>query len=129
MAEWEHACRAGTTTRFSFGDDEATLAYYGGYTMNSNDQPAQVGSRLCNAWGLFDMHGNASEWCWDRHADYESGVVEDPIGPTQGRLRVIRGGSWRNNAVSCGWSSRAGTLPGYDSGDLGFRVAAVPSGK
>jgi formylglycine-generating enzyme required for sulfatase activity len=129
-AEWEYACRAGTTTRFSCGDDEATLARYGIYAANSNSQTAQVGTRLCNAWGLFDMHGNIYEWCWDWYGQYASNAeVRDPLGPTQGSARVARGGSWYFPARLCVSSRRSGNDPTIRSDYLGFRVAAVPSSK
>jgi hypothetical protein len=109
-AEWKYACRAGATTRYSFGDDEATLVSYGVYLTNSNSQTAQVGTRLCNAWGLFDMYGNVWEWCYDRD-------------DRDGSLRVIRGGSWGDYAEDCGLSNRYTCTATARHNDLGFRVA------
>jgi serine/threonine protein kinase/formylglycine-generating enzyme required for sulfatase activity len=129
-AEWEYACRAGTTKRFSFGDDETMLARYGIYSANSGAQTARAGSRLCNAWGLFDMHGNVREWCWDWYAGYESdAAIQAPLGPTEGSDRVYRGGSWSDIVWACGSSFRHGCVPSSRNDILGFRVVAVPSGK
>ena len=95
-AQWEHACRAGTSTRWSFGDDEGQLRKHAWYSENAWDvgiQDAQpVGTKLPNPWGLFDMHGNAYEWVEDRYGPYSSGRLEDPQGPSTGSLRVFRGG-------------------------------------
>ncbi|MBC8875300.1 MAG: protein kinase [Planctomycetes bacterium] len=138
-AEWEHACRAETSTRFSFGDDEAMLARYGVYQMNSNVQMAKVGSRLCNAWGLFDMHGNLGEYCWDFELDYGTdAIVVDPCGTSKSFLRVVRGGNWGTVAWNCEswtrgnvWLEPRELVPSdskYRSTTLGFRVAAdLPS--
>jgi formylglycine-generating enzyme required for sulfatase activity len=116
-------------THFSFGDDEATLARYGVHVMTSKGQPARVGTRLCNAWGLFDMHGNVQEWCWDLLGDYNVvAEVEDPRGPSEGPYRVLRGGCYYFTARDCGSSIRLFQEPTYRGNDLGFRVVAVPSG-
>jgi formylglycine-generating enzyme required for sulfatase activity len=133
-AEWEYACRAGTTTRFSFGDDEATLARYSIYQLNSNSGTAQVGTRLCNAWGLFDMHGNVHEWCWDRFDNYEPNAeVQDPLGGTKdSRLlfrRVYRGGSWASPAEGCESSHGNQSHPWIPYHTMGFRVAADASSR
>ncbi len=108
--EWEYACRAMTTTTFSFGDDEEYLRLYGNYTVNSKSQTAPVGSIRCNAWGLFDVHGNVQEWCWDTY---------DPGGSD----RVDRGGSWRRTAKYCRSSYRYAHAPTLRSNTLGFRLA------
>ncbi|MFV2073669.1 MAG: formylglycine-generating enzyme family protein [Thermoanaerobaculales bacterium] len=112
--QWEAACRAGTTTSFSFGGDEAYLDRYAVYAANSKSGPAAVGSHLCNAWGLFDMHGNLWEWCWDGW-DREG----------EGSYRVRRGGSWDSAARSCALAFRSWGDPSFRS-YLGFRVAVVP---
>jgi formylglycine-generating enzyme required for sulfatase activity len=131
-AEWEYACRAGTTTRFSFGDDEAMLTHYGVYATNSNAITARVCTRLCNAWGLFDMHGNVWEWCWD---DYEADAevqgsldteVQAPLGPTGGR--VVRGGCWGVAAWECESSYGSWFKPTDRYHNVSFRVAADAPG-
>ncbi len=123
-AEWEYACRAGTTTRFSFGNDEATLDRYGICSANSNSRTARVGTRLCNAWGLFDMHGNVWEWCGDWFDGYHNAEVLDPFGAIKGLCRVYRGGCWYTHAGICGSSNRGRAEPTVCDTFLGFRVAA-----
>src|SRR5262249_41853232 len=96
-AEWEYACRAGTTTRFYYGDDLSylNLTNNAWYEDNSDDQTHPVGLKPANPWGLYDMGGNVSEWCLDWYAPYPGGNVTDPLATdsTSG-LRVLRGGSW-----------------------------------
>jgi formylglycine-generating enzyme required for sulfatase activity len=134
-AEWEYACRAGSTTRYSFGDDAAGLGAFAWYSGNSRtlnvrlSQP--VGQKRPNAWGLYDMHGNVEEWCWDGYeADYYSKKppAADPLGPSQAASRVNRGGCWRLSPQRCRSAFRVGHAPGNRSALLGFRVARVQSG-
>ena len=134
-AEWEYACRAGSTTRYSFGDDAAGLGAFAWYSGNSRtlnvrlSQP--VGQKRPNAWGLYDMHGNVEEWCWDGYeADYYSKQppAADPLGPSQAASRVNRGGCWRLSPQRCRSAFRVGQAPGNRSALLGFRVARVQSG-
>ena len=122
-AEWEYACRAGTATVFSFGNEVDKLGEYAWYWDNSVGKTKPVGKRQPNAWGLYDMHGNVWEWCQDWYGDYPSNSVADPKGPDNGRNRVLRGGSWGGNA----WSLRSAFRSRHDHDlryyDIGFRVA------
>ena len=127
-AEWEYACRAGTTTKHSFGDDESELGY-AWLSENSGDETHPVGSKLPNAWGLYDMHGNVWEWCQDWFFFSSSGSVTDPTGPATGSYRVIRGGSWSNTAGYCRSAYRGRYGPSGRSNGSGFRVSLSPSGK
>ena len=128
-AEWEYACRAGTTTKYSFGDDESDFGEYGWYRENSGITTHPVGSKLPNAWGLYDMHGNVYEWCQDRHGDYPSGSVTDPTGPAVGSSRVFRGGCWFYSVEFCRSAIRYGYGPSLRVSCLGFRVCLSPSGE
>jgi len=131
-AEWEYACRARTTTKFSFGDDESDSDDYGWYSENSDQKTHPVGSKLPNAWGLYDMHGNVWEWCQDWEEDYPSGSVTDPSGATSGSYRsyrVFRGGSWSSTAGDCRSAYRSSFEPSLRHGIIGFRVSLSPSGK
>jgi formylglycine-generating enzyme required for sulfatase activity len=121
-AEWEFACRAGTTTKFSFGDDDSELGDYDWYRDNSGRTPHPVGGKQPNAWGLYDMHGNVYEWCQDWYGDYPSGSVTDPSGATSSSLRVLRGGGWDGTAGDCRSARRGRILPSFRSDGLGFRV-------
>ncbi|MBU6303700.1 MAG: SUMF1/EgtB/PvdO family nonheme iron enzyme, partial [Verrucomicrobia bacterium] len=126
-AQWEYACRAGTTTVYSFGDEEARLGDYAWYDENSEDKTHPVGLKKPNAWGLHDMQGNVWEWCFDWNDDYPTGAVTDPFGPKEGVGRVSRGGSWSFSASNCRAADRAGLVPAVRIDDLGFRPACVPS--
>ena len=121
-AEWEYACRAGTATKYSFGDDGSDLGDYAWYDSNSVRKTHPVGGKQPNAWGLHDMHGNVWEWCQDWHDEYPSGPVTDPTGPATGSDRVYRGGSWYGTAVHCRSANRHWYLPSDRSYCLGFRV-------
>lgn len=123
-AEWEYACRAGTTG--SYGG-LGGLDDLGWYRENSGESSHPVGGKRANAWGLFDMHGNVWEWCLDRYGAYRGGVVTDPVGSSEGKLRVTRGGGWWAKADSCRVSFRDGNESGYRGDNLGFRVVCAPS--
>jgi formylglycine-generating enzyme required for sulfatase activity/tRNA A-37 threonylcarbamoyl transferase component Bud32 len=125
-AQWEYACRAGTTTDFPFGEDEV-LDRYGVFSGNSNSRTLPAGSKLCNAWGLFDMHGNVDEWCGDWYSSYREESVDDPLGSVAGSRRVYRGGSWSYPSWNCRSSDRFSLSPTSRYNILGFRVARVPS--
>ena len=94
-AEWEYACRAGSTTAFSFGDDPADLAEHAWFQDNAlPTKTHDVGLKKPNAWGFYDMHGNVREWCSDVYGPYADQPARDPVGPGGTGERVIRGGSW-----------------------------------
>jgi formylglycine-generating enzyme required for sulfatase activity len=127
-AEWEYACRAGTTTSYSFGDDASKLGQYAWYGKNAWDigekYAHRVGQKLPNPWGLYDMHGNAWEWCQDWYAPYGSEkVVSDPVGPAQGEGRVLRGGSFLSLTSNVRSANRFNNRPVNRFYSLGFRVA------
>ena len=124
-AEWEYACRAGTTTRFYYGDDPgyANLANYAWYVANSGNSTHPVNQKLPNAWGLYDIAGNVWEWCQDWYAPaYPGGRVTDPPGPDTGSNRVLRGGDWFSFAWYCRSASRSFTHPASAFSVIGFRV-------
>jgi formylglycine-generating enzyme required for sulfatase activity len=118
-AQWEYACRAGTTGPYA-GDLDA-MAWY---ARNSGRTTHPVGSKQPNAWGLYDLHGNVWEWVLDWYGPYPGGAVTDPAGPATGTYRVHRGGSWSNVATDCRSADRHGDLAsGRSSHSLGFRIA------
>jgi len=122
--EWEYACRAGSTTRFCFGDDAQMLGEYAWYYNNSNGHAYLVRQKKPNAWGLYDMHGNVWEWCQDWHGPYPKGHVTDPKGPSSGKFRTFRGGCWGDFArEGCRSACRIGCDPGNRDDFIGFRVA------
>ena len=126
-AEWEYACRAGTTTAYSWGNDiNSSRANYnwdeGGSSGNDFKQTRDVGQYAANPWGFFDMHGNVREWVHDWKANYLSGAQTDPTGPASGSSRVIRGGSWNKDGTSLRSARRSTNTPSSRSNSLGFRV-------
>jgi formylglycine-generating enzyme required for sulfatase activity len=126
-AEWEYACRAGTTTRFNAGDDDKALDGVGWYFGNSGGMPHPVGQKKANVWGLYDMHGSVIEWCQDLYGDdyYKSSPAVDPTGSAQGADRVLRGGCWFFIPRYSRSSGRGRNDPGFRSPLLGFRVVVV----
>ena len=130
-AQWEYGCRAGTQTAFSFGADAGKLAQYGWYSPNADRKAHPVGQLQPNAWGLYDIHGNAGEWTADWYADdaYKSSVKEDPTGPEAGSSRVTRGGNWYDGGLEgarCRSAARKVGHPPLDRGtNIGFRVVLL----
>jgi formylglycine-generating enzyme required for sulfatase activity len=122
-AEWEYACKAGTSTSWSYGSSEDGA--YMWYDSNAGGETHEVGTCAPNPWGLYDMHGNVFEWCEDYYADdyYESSPTDDPTGPTGGATRVLRGGSWSGIAWVCRSAVRGRISPDFRGSDNGFRVA------
>jgi sulfatase modifying factor 1 len=119
-AEWEYACRAGTTTAYSHGDEVLLVDRY---AVNQARQTELPGSKLPNGWGLHDMHGNVDEWCHDRFERFGSETALSKLRPAQGTHRVLRGGSFRNFAGIARSAHRYGILPDSHSDESGFRVA------
>ena len=122
-AEWEYACRAGTDTAYSFGDDPAAMADYGWNYDNSNEAYHKVGQKKPNPWGLHDMHGNVAEWVLDEFIEdyygrFASGVADSPLAcPTKIFPHVVRGGSWEADPVDCRSAARAGSDPSWQAQD------------
>ena len=131
-AEWEYACRAGSTTRYSFGDSQNDLGDYAWYGSKGGIGTHSVGGKRRNAWGLYDMHGNVWQWCadWFDSNYYAGSPEDDPKGPDSGASRVSRGGSWCYVAEGCRAANRTyGGAPEHRADSLGFRVARVPVDK
>jgi len=123
-AEWEHACRAGTTTTYSFGNDPNNFGDHGWYHKNSDSRTHAVGQKNSNPWGLHDMYGNVGEWCSDWFGDYPVEPVTDPQGPPEGVLRVYRGGRYDGGSFDSAW--RGSVEPAkFRSQVVGFRVVLV----
>lgn len=134
-AQWEYACRAGTTTAYFWGNAlNGDMANCDGNFPCGTDTKGQylehtmpVQSYEPNAWGLYDMHGNVYEWCADWSGTYPEGAVTDPKGPLTGSRRVHRGGSWSSDARYCRSARRGRLVPGYRFSHLGLRLAVVQS--
>ena len=129
-AEWEYACRAEATTRFYWGDDPnySEVGNYAWHPGNSGSKTHEVGQKLPNEWGLYDMSGNVWEWCSDWWQDgYDRGPQVDPTGQESGSSRVLRGGCWYYDARYCRSASRLWGGPTSPNYFFGFRVVVVPS--
>ena len=127
-AEWEWSCRAGTTTAYSFGDDESQLGQYAWFRGNAWDKNEmyahRVGQKRANPFGLYDVHGNVWEWCadWYGSDDPMESNSRDPQGPSSGSSRVLRGGSWDDEPIYLRSSRRYDNTPAYRDGNIGCRV-------
>jgi formylglycine-generating enzyme required for sulfatase activity len=129
-AEWEYACRAGTTGPFSTGNNitASQANYTGNYPYGNTakgtyrERTTDVGSFASNPWGLYDMHGNVSEWCWDWYGGYSMADQTDPTGAASGSTRVLRGGSWTGGAQGLRSAYRFRIIPWIRVSSYGFRV-------
>ena len=122
-AEWEYACRAGTTTRYYFGDGESKLGDYAWYRENSGSKTHPVGQKKPNPWGLYDMYGNVWEWCQDMwHDGYSAPSDGSAWECRSSSYRVIRGGSLGNGVGYCRSAIRRLSVPGSRNNSIGFRV-------
>ncbi|MCL2271679.1 MAG: formylglycine-generating enzyme family protein [Treponema sp.] len=130
-AEWEYSCRAGTNTAFNTGNNVGTYeANYDGKSPYNNNaagayirKTVPVGSYQANEWGLYDMHGNVWEWCWDWYGNYAAGAQTNPIGPASGTYRVLRGGSWFDGGRNLRSAARFNYYPGNRNYFFSFRIA------
>jgi formylglycine-generating enzyme required for sulfatase activity len=123
-AEFEYACRAGTTTPYLSGDTPARLAEFAWFDKNSGGHPLPVGQKQPNAWGLYDICGNLWEWCNDFYQVdyYGSAPKQDPRGPAEGKTKVVRGGCWRTSADNCRSGYRYNENPGYADVCFGYDI-------
>jgi formylglycine-generating enzyme required for sulfatase activity len=130
-AEWEYACRAGTATPFNTGDNITTESanYDGNFPYNNKprglyrEHTTETGSFPPNPWGLYDMHGNVMEWCWDWYGSYDPEARTAPPGAASGASRIRRGGSWVSDARHVRSAYRPSVVPSYRDNYLGFRLA------
>lgn len=121
-AEWEYACRAGSTNLYSFGNDPSLAADFAWTAENSGDKPHPVGEKKPNPWGLHDMHGNVWEWCLDYFEPYPPGDLIDPVGPGPTKFKIFRGGGWNNDIEMARCSNRFMMAPASGIFFVGFRL-------
>jgi formylglycine-generating enzyme required for sulfatase activity len=123
-AEWEYACRGGVSKAYSFGDDPKQLGNYAWYSVNSDRATHPVATKKPNPFGLYDMHGNAWQWCADHYGPYDLPVM-NPLRSSKHSedCRVVRGGSWTHSAIGCRAAFRTFFAPDFRSYFIGFRVA------
>jgi formylglycine-generating enzyme required for sulfatase activity len=128
-AEWEYACRAGTSTAYYVG--KTLEARHANFAPSPVNRVSKVGSYKPNAWGLYDMHGNVWQWCADWFGEdyYRTSPKKDPAGPKAGTSRVVRGGCWLNAGQECRAAIRPAVPPTYTSNHVGFRVACDVGGR
>ncbi len=125
-AEWEYACRAGTSTDYYSGSTWKDLDRAGWFARNAMQSTQPVGQKVPNNFGLYDMHGDVWEWCWDWYDSYSAAASADPTGPSSGSERVLRGGSWDDDAPGCRSASRDWSDPNnrfsISNTSVGFRI-------
>ena len=122
-AQWEYACRAGSSGEYCFGNGRSELEDFAWYDRNSDAKSHPVGQKKPNGWGLYDMHGNVMEWCQDWYGNYHAkSPSEDPTGPWKGELRVLRGGCWRFSLSACRAADRQAIHAPFGGPSVGFRV-------
>jgi formylglycine-generating enzyme required for sulfatase activity len=129
-AEWEYACRAGTKTAYSFGNDPADLGAYAWFRGNSKGEDPPVGKKKPNAWGLYDMHGYIWEWCQDSwHPAYQGAPADGSAWQEPGaKEHVLRGGSWADQADRCTSAFRLAMPTDKRSDTIGFRCVKAKKG-
>ncbi len=132
-AEWEYACRAGTTSRYSWGDrPDCSMANYGNSPLSREcehiapGKTSPVARYQKNPWGLYDMHGNVWEWCSDWYGTYERSSLINPKGPAEGKGRTLRGGAYFDPVASSRSANRCWDPPDYRVMDIGFRLVCQP---
>ena len=128
-AEWEYACRAGTITRWSFGEDDSQLGAYAWYDENAWNAglgyAQTVGMKRPNLWGLYDMHGNVAEWCQGKQRGYTAEAQIDPVGPASGPIRIVRGGSFGYPDKNTRSAWRGFYLESGSGTDVGARLLKI----
>ena len=122
-AEWEHACRAGATNLFSFGDNPGVADQFAWTAENSDATTHPIGLKRPNPWELHDMHGNVWEWCLDWFEPYPAGPATDPVGPATSKFKVFKGGGWNQDVEYARWVNRFMMSPSNGIHFVGFRLA------